>query len=486
VFTDSPNGEGLTRRGILHGAARAAGTALSVGLLGSTAGSVGNLETGARRRVVQMPPPTGGDDTPLFSRACQGHRDVRLAHNCEYRIASANGLDLSGWRGTMEGNGAIIFFSYRGEYAFGLSGVRGLSGSTIENVTITAPHSTLFSVFRECANLTLVNVTVRDCAPLLTYGLRNGFSGSRIRWRSSESYNGKLNGSISLCDGGLFALRDFDYSAPYRSETGAIVSGVATRVSAPTDVLIERGRVFAEDRPGYTVDAAIDIEPLGEVPLRRAVLRDLEIYNSSVYISGCQSAQISGCRFVYTENNRSGRALPFVIYNSNRPHPRLDQLTVEDCEVDWRYGNSSDQRVGILVLQGHPGGRIALRRNRYTLRHGVGGPMEALYWIRDGAPSELRIDGDCLDAVNARSLRETDLVRTDSTPTRLIMTDLRIRGVLRRRLAMHTYGGGGDGELLEWSGVLGDAAQFGSPDTMARSIHVRVMRWPEILEVTQE
>lgn len=466
-----PAGRGLTRRGLL-------GRAAKLGVVGALA-AAGGLLASARspdpagdRAVVLAPPPSGEDDSAMLAALCVGNREVRLRAGATYVLGVPDAISGTGFTGRIVGNGATLRFGYTGRFSDQLSAINKLDGVTFDDLLITAPSSTLFSVFRDCSDLRLENVTIYACAPKLTYAMPRGFTGRNLRWITVGAPPEAMDGSLYVPDAGDFSLVDFEYDSVFTGETGAIVSAVATVPRAGATVYVARGRCFVRDLPGHSVDGAIDLEPAGEVPFEKVTIEDLELANTTCYLTGADEIDVRNVRIRYTANNVSGRAVPFVVYNNNRVQPPLGELRIRNCEVEWSSGNPARQASGILSFVGHPGATVTFSNNRYRLGFSPVQVIESLYWIKDGAtPTALTIDGDVVEDTSAAWESPRSLVEMGSAVQRLVVRNSTVEGTFANRLTVRPDESGTN-ELIAMEGNDFSGATFRNGDLVTDSVTI--------------
>ncbi|MGY1664585.1 hypothetical protein [Geodermatophilus sp. SYSU D00696] len=477
VEESSPPGSSLSRRRLFRigGTAGVGGIVGGLGVLavsGQTGAATEAVPKGSGGIAVDAPPPSGGDDSASLGAVCVGNREVHLQAGVVYRLEQPDVLSANGFSGQITGHGATLHFAYAGPWGAELSAINGLSDLTCRDLVITAPGANLFSVFRDCAGLRLEDVTVRDCSPKLTYAMPRDFAARRIRWVSSPSEPAVVDGSLYVPDAGRFSLIDFDFDSRFTGQTGAVVSAVATEPRPGTTVHVSHGRAFAGDQPAHTADGFIDIEPRGAVPFDSVTVRDVVLYNTSCYLTGARSIDVDGCTIRYTANNASGRAIPFVVYNNNSVKPQLGSLRISNCTVDWSGDNPTDQPIGILAYQSQPGAIVMLTRNSYRFGSLGGQDVQSLYWVRDGAPDMMVIDGDVIVDVDDTLDVAVPLVRTDSTVGRFVLRNSSVEGSFGSRLAVTAQGGGGDGALVAYENNDFGRANFRAPDFVDGSVTI--------------
>jgi hypothetical protein len=439
-----------------------------VGLLSSLAlGTYGNPPTGRAthgpgRALVHAAPPSGGDDSEALAALCSGARDVQLQRGATYVLEAPDAIRATGFTGRVLGNGATLKFAYTGPFDVQHSAISGLTGATFRDLSITAPDSTLFSVFRECTDLHLENVTVFACTPKLTYAMPRNFSARHIRWVSTDADPDTVDGSLHIPDAGDFILSDFSFDTRFNGQTGAIISAVATRPRPGATVSISDGHVFASDLPGHTADGAIDIEPIGMEPFDTVSVKDVVLYNTSLYLTGARRIDVSNVTVRYTANNESGRAVPFVVYNSNRVRPPLGELRVSHCEVQWFPEHPSNEESGILTYQGQPGAVVYFQDNRYELGFSRAQVIDSLYWVKDEPPAALVLDGEAVLDVGDGWVSRNALVQADTAVQRLILRNSVFQGRYAQKLAIRPVEG--DGGLVLSKDNDFSSATFAGPD----------------------
>ncbi|GAA5651226.1 hypothetical protein [Geodermatophilus obscurus] len=463
----------LSRRRLLRGGVVGAGVLAAggvvIGLDSRVADAPSPRQPANQGLAVTAPEPSGEDDSATLAALCVGRRDVHLRSGATYVIGARDAISETGFRGRIVGHGATLKFAYAGPWSETSSAINGLRDVTLRDLSITAPDANLFSVFRDCTNLRLEHVTVYACSPKLTYALPRDFSAHRIRWTSQGDDPEVLDGSLYVPDAGRFSLTDFDYDAGFNGRTGAIVSAVATRTAPGATVHVSNGRAFTADLPGHSADGFIDIEPVGATPLDHVTIRDVVLYNTSCYLTGARNITVDNCTFVYTANNASGRAIPFVVYNNNVVKPPLGALNVRDCRVEWTAGNPADQKIGVMTYQSHPGAVVRFTDNSYHFDPAGGQVAQDLYWVKDGAPAIMVIRGDAI--LDAGDLAESQaMIRTDSTVGRLLVRDMSVSGTFARKLRAGATGGGGDGHLVVFESNDFTGATFTGPDSVESGV----------------
>ncbi|PRY36584.1 hypothetical protein LY71_1255 [Geodermatophilus tzadiensis] len=422
--------------------------------------------------AVTAPEPSGEDDSATLAALCVGRRDVHLRSGATYVIAARDAISQTGFTGRIVGNGATLKFTYTGPWSESYSAINGLHDVTLRDLSITAPDANLFSIFRDCTNLHLDHVTVYACSPKLTYALPKDFSAHRIRWISEGDDPSVIDGSLYVPDAGRFSLTDFDYDATFTGRTGAIVSAVATRTAPGATVYVANGRAFTADRPGHSADGFIDIEPIGDASFDNVTVRDVVLYNTSCYLTGARNVTVDNCTFVYTANNSSGRAIPFVVYNHNEVKPPLGALHVRNCRVEWTAGNPADQTIGVMTYQSHPGAVVRFTDNSYHFSPAVGQVVQDLYWVKDGAPAIMSIHGDAI--LEAGDIAHSQaLIRTDSTVRRLLVREMSVSGTFAQKLQAGADGGGGEGDLVVFESNDFTGATFTGADSVASGVTLR-------------
>jgi hypothetical protein len=404
---------------------------------------------GPGRALMHAAPPSGGDDSEALAALCSGDRDVQLQQGATYVLAAPDAIRATGFTGRVLGNGATLRFTYQGPFHVQHSAISGLTGATFQDLSITAPDSTLFSIFRDCTDLHLENVTVFACSPKLTYAMPRGFSARHIRWVSIGADPDIVDGSLHVPDAGDFILSDFSYDTRFNGQTGAIISAVATRPRQGATVHISDGQVFVSDLPGHTADGAIDIEPMGLEPFDTVSVKDVVLYNTSLYLTGARRIDVSNVTVKYTANNESGRAVPFVVYNSNRVKPSLGELRVSHCEVQWFPDHPSNEESGVLTYQGQPGAVVYLLNNRYELGFSREQVIDSLYWVKDEPPAALVLDGEVVLDVGDGWVSRNALVQADTAVQRLILRNSVFQGRYAQKLAMQPIEGNGGLVLSE-------------------------------------
>ncbi|MGR7024941.1 hypothetical protein [Geodermatophilus sp. URMC 62] len=464
----------INRRSFVRGGVVGAGGVLVAGAVAAGLNSrvtdvSGPMEPANQNLAVTAPEPSGEDDSATLAALCVGRRDVHLRSGATYVIAARDAISGTGFRGRIVGNGATLKFAYTGPWSESSSAISGLHDVTLQDLFITAPDANLFSVFRDCTNLRLDHVTVYACSPKLTYALPRDFSAHRIRWISQGDDPPVIDGSLYVPDAGRFSLTDFDYDAGFTGRTGAIVSAIATRTAPGTTVHVANGRAFTADLPGHSADGFIDIEPVGDVPFDNVTVRDIVLYNTSCYLTGARNVTVDNCTFVYTANNSSGRAIPFVVYNNNGSRPPLGALTVRDCRVEWTAGNPADQTIGIMTYQSHPGAVVRFTDNSYHFSPAAGQVAQDLYWVKDGAPAVMSIRGDAILEVGDLAHSQA-LIRTDSTVRRLMVREMSVSGTFAQKLRAGGDGGGGDGDLVVFESNDFTGATFTGADSVAAGV----------------
>lgn len=113
----------------------------------------------SRDDAVRAPRPSGGDDSSALAANCNGDRDVHLSPGATYVLAVRDAISGTGFTGRLLGHGATLKFTYNGPWSSSFSAINRLRHVTVRDVRITAPDATLCSIFQDCVDLNLRDVT---------------------------------------------------------------------------------------------------------------------------------------------------------------------------------------------------------------------------------------------------------------------------------------------------------------------------------------
>lgn len=177
---------------------------------------------------------------------------------------------------------------------------------------------------------------------------------------------------------------------------GSILSAVSTAPGYGSSLEVRGGSAFASGL--YNMDGVIDVEPVGWQPFAKVSVRDFDVTNSVLYLTGADFIDAGeGCHFHYTAANTQDQCYAFDGYNynytvSNGPPTGVvdihDFYIYEDAFNSATINPSSlvDYEVPITSLSIHDFYVNLTTATSYTLTKGlfyVASTAEK-FWVTDG------------------------------------------------------------------------------------------------------
>ena len=185
-------------------------------------------------------------------------------------------------------------------------------------LTFTAPGASGFTLFgANSADLTFTGCTVRDFTPKFLNGAAANIVVQHCTFTQSDHPPAVLDQSLANV-AGAFTVTGCAFQ--FRQTSGADTFIQVYGGPAATGPYTFTGNVILTDqRPGYVIDAAIDVEPHQSGPVGSVTIANNLIANGSIYVSGAQNAVVAGNTIHFTDllyQQSPDHTSPITLYNS--------------------------------------------------------------------------------------------------------------------------------------------------------------------------
>lgn len=282
-----------------------------------------------------VPPPTGGDDTAILTAALTGTRTVMFQPDALYLWPG--GVDsFPDFSGRIIGNGATIQFTYAGTYNSAAI-VQSWTDVEVDDLGFTGSPLAGALFGGACERLSFRHCRVFDLTTAFSNSIAADMAVQASRFFEVFAPVG-VNQTVQGPHGGDFVVEDCDFNFAPTSPSGSLIGTITASPTPGARVFIRRNRMLTDDLPGYSIDAAIDIEPAGTTPYALVEVDNNTILNGSIYLTGGDQmfARRNQVRFT-TNRGITSPAHPgmtaFVGYNSLGTFPDTGVVVVEDNDV---------------------------------------------------------------------------------------------------------------------------------------------------------
>lgn len=294
----------------------------------------------------------------------------------------------------------------------GASAFSGITNVTFKNLKFRAPSANLFSIFATTNNVSWSDCIVEDCSPQFQEGGTDVYY-SNVHFVQSSIPPTTMQMTIGGVTGNLY-VNKCNFNFAFNGGSGILIN-VANNSSAPQNVWIKDNHIMDDNLPGYTVDAAIDIEPTGSTPIEHCEIEGNVIFNSKIYASGMAHGIIKNNTLRTTSNGLQNGVSPISGYNNYTPIPSsgdieisgnriiqdnvatssysatpiswsvagdINRLSIHDNDIQMNSsatatpGNYGNTLSSVIQIAGtYPIGEVEIRDNRFTLTNTISGAI---------------------------------------------------------------------------------------------------------------
>lgn len=393
-------------QGIFVGGAGASGADLVTNIVSGGGTTTLTLATAATTAVAGVTV-QHDDTTAMLDAAAAGTGMIVLQPGTYHFTGLSETLTNTLVYGLGAPESVVLSFPGPVVYATG-SAFSGLDGVKFENLTFRAPGAELFSIFTDTVDAWWDNCIIEDCSPLFqAAGQKARYT--NCRFTQSTTPPSTLQQTIGMVTEVLVVERcEFNYA--FSGSSGGCVT-IANNNAPPRIAIIRDNRFMDDDLPGYAVDAAIDMEPTGSVGCEHFEVTGNTIYNSKVYMSGCELGIVKDNTLVVTANGLANGIQPICLYNHFTPIPPSDSIVIEGnrilCEDN---ATSTDASIPISVSVCGTVTRLRIAKNDITVNgsatgsNGFGDELsKAILIANDSVIGTIDIEDNVLQATAALS-----------------------------------------------------------------------------------